>query len=239
MKSRLIRYKYLIGISFFVAFNNSKPMDFQQASVSPSLGSKAFQFAAIVGLGLGATVVSTFAHEGGHAIMAKILNGSPLDIEIGGYHNQRAIIKIGCLTIRGFDLSIVHARCGNIPSKINNILTYLAGPLTGATVAILLSKLNDNPIFKLICLNDAIDQIITNFNPGNSRIIFFKKEPLISYSDGAGILKTCIGHKKTEKIIITLKHPIAQCTFFIIHVATLIKMGALDLIIESLKELTK
>lgn len=242
------KYNFIIGLSllFCSAFTDSRPMQLEQSatkSLSCFLATKAFTITTGVGLGLGAIALSTLAHEVGHAFMAKILYGNPLNITLGGYDNQPILAKIGFITIRGLNPSKGFADTGSSKSKLHIFTRVFIGPCMGAATSLLLTKLSEtNHLFKLICLLNVIHHI-SNLNPGTSNLktglSWGPHSRRFQYSDGARLLNVLCDDQKTDKIVSVLRHPISQVLYGIMNTALLVKMGGADVAEALIGDLTR
>lgn len=97
------------------------------------------------GIEYGISMLSTAAHELGHALTSKFFWGSPIDITVGALPsgNLRPIITLGFLKIAGF-WPAGYANC-QIPARgvspIKAAISLIAGPLCGIAADVLAHSL--------------------------------------------------------------------------------------------------
>jgi len=126
---------------------------------------------------------SVIFHELGHALVAKFLNNSPIDIHIGTdiYKQLDYLLKCRVLTAHSFNLSSgAYAQTFKQASITRNILVTLGGPIFGIITLLLLKKIinklynkyNQNKYIKYscawynnMCNSYIIFQVLNGFAP--------------------------------------------------------------------------
>lgn len=91
-------------------------------------GAKDLACAYALGMGL------TSVHELGHAVTAKIFNGTPINLTLGASPAQsgKPYLQIGGFKLAGFNPATGYARCGYSDHPLKNAAIYAAGPICGA-----------------------------------------------------------------------------------------------------------
>lgn len=109
-------------------------------------------------LGMGLTTI----HELGHAITAKMISGSPIDITLGAAPSlwEKPYFQIGCFKLGGFNPATAFASLTNIrmsgEEPLRSAAVSIAGPICGALSSLgawYLLKKNDNyPLCKAVAM---------------------------------------------------------------------------------------
>ncbi len=120
----------------------------------------------------------TIAHEMGHALAAKVLWNSASTIQIGSRRRdpdpKKPLLKFSRFIVTGLNPSFgVCFQDQWHKTKLQSILSSLAGPLMGAASSFFLykkmvsidPKLNKYPALILCCLGNSVGQLLANLIP--------------------------------------------------------------------------
>jgi len=131
-----------------------------------------------------ATLAITTIHELGHAVTAKVLFNSPIDITLGSSQvTSKVYLQCGGIKLAGFNPTAGYTRIKGTTNSLRNIAVLSAGPLSGlaastATYALIKNK----PQLYLLKLATAFNIITESLLNGVIGAIYYPE------SDGGQIL---------------------------------------------------